>query len=270
MSMPSQRTAFVASLAVVALVAPALADAQYYGYAMRNVNVRAGPDRAYPLVGWLQDGTEVEIFGCLDSWRWCDIQGGVYRGWVYAGFIAYPYQDGWAAIRDIGPDSGLPVISFTLNFYWDTYYMNWPWYAQWPWWASRPPVYVPPWRPPLRPPIVHPRPPIGVRPPRPPVVVPPRPPVVQPPIAKPPAGKPPVTRPTPPTAVPPDARPPSVVPSPTRPPTGGHRPAPPPSARPPSSIPPGVPPPSLRPEGPTPMPMAPPAAPRPHSRPAPG
>ncbi len=267
--MPAQRTALVASLALAALVAPAVADAQYYGYTMRNVNVRAGPDRAYPLLGWVQEGTAVEIFGCLDSWRWCDIQGGVYRGWVYAGFIATPYQDGWAAIRDIGPDSGLPVISFTLNFYWDTYYTNWPWYAQWPWWASRPPVYIPPWRPPPRPPIVHPRPPIGVLPPRPPVVVPPRPPVVQPPIAKPPPGKPPVTRPTPPTAVPPAARPPSVAPSPTQPPTGGPRPAPPPSVRPPSSIPPGVPPPSIRPEGPTPMPLSPPP-PRPQARPAPG
>jgi uncharacterized protein YraI len=260
-----RRTLLLAAILVGGLLAPSYAGAQYYGYAMRNVNVRAGPDRSYPLVGWLQEGTAVEIFGCLESWRWCDLQGGFYRGWVYAGFIAVPYQGGWAAIRDIGPDSGLPLISFTLNVYWDSFYMNWPWYPQWPWWASRPPIYVPPWRPPPRPPIVHPRPPIGV--------VPPRPPVVAPPIAKPPGGKPPVATPRPPVAVPPATRPPVVSP-PARPPS-----AVPPATRPPGTLPPRVPPTSINPAGPTPMPGAPPASsrppasapvPRPQPRPAPG
>ena len=77
-----RRSLLLASILSAGLLAPTLANAQYYGYATRNVNVRAGPDRSYPLVGWLQEGTEIEIFGCLDTWRWCDIQGGVYRGWV--------------------------------------------------------------------------------------------------------------------------------------------------------------------------------------------
>lgn len=265
MNRPARLKAFAAWLAVVALMAPAVAAAQYYGFATRNVNVRAGPDRSYPLVGWLQDGTEVEIFGCLDTWRWCDLQGGVYRGWVYSGFLAVPYQGGWATVREIGPESGLPVVSFTLDIYWDSYYTTWPWYPQWPWWASRPPIYVPPWRPPPRPPIVRPYPPIGV-------VPPPRPPVAQPPIARPPGGKPPVATPRPPGAAPPAVRPPTSPPA-----------VRPPSPRPPSAIPPGVPPPSINPGGPTPMPVGPPAQPRPptgapapspapraHPRPAPG
>ena len=231
-----RRALLLASVLSAGLLAPTLAVAQYYGYATRNVNVRAGPDRSYPLVGWLQDGTEIEIFGCLDTWRWCDIQGGVYRGWVYSGFLAYPYEGGWATILETGPESGLPMLSFTLDVYWDSYYTTWPWYDQWPWWTSRPPIYHRPWRPPLRPPIVHPRPPIGVVPPV-------RPPVGQPPIAKPPGGKPP-------SAVPPATRPPSV----SRPPS-----AVPPPARPPSAIPPSVPPPSINPAGPTPWPGPPPS-----------
>jgi uncharacterized protein YraI len=246
-----RRTVLLASMVVAGLLAPAPAAAQYYGYATRNVNVRAGPDRSYPLVGWVQEGAEVEIFGCIESWRWCDIQAGVYRGWAYTGYIAYPYDGGWASIRDIGPESDLPLLAFELDVYWNSYYTTWPWYAQWPWWVSRPPIYVPPWRPPPRPPVVHPRPPVGVLPPRPPAVVPP--------IAKPPGGKPPVTRPVPPSAVPPAmhpppaSRPPSAVPPPARPPTGAQRPSPPQS-----SVPPSVPPMTTNPAGPTPTPLAPP------------
>jgi len=260
-----RRSLLLASIVTAGLLTPPLADAQYYGYATRNVNVRAGPDRSYPLVGWLQEGTEIEIFGCLDTWRWCDIQGGVYRGWVYSGFLAYPYEGGWATILETGPESGLPLLSFTLDVYWDSYYATWPWYDQWPVWSSRPPIYHRPWRPPPRPPNVHPRPPIGVVPPV-------RPPVGQPPVAKPPGGKPP-------SAVPPATRPPSVPRLPSAvPPT-----AQPPGMRPPSAIPPSVPPPSINPAGPTPWPLAPPAqsrppatvpapspAPRPHPRAAPG
>ena len=231
------RRALVAGcIAVAATLAPTFANAQYYGYATRNVNVRAGPDRSYPLVGWLQEGTEIEIFGCLDTWRWCDIQGGVYRGWVYSGFLAYPYEGGWATILETGPESGLPILSFTLDVYWNSYYLTWPWYDQWSWWASRPPIYYRPWQRPPRPPHVHPRPPIGVVPPG-------RPPGGQPPVAKPPGGKPP-------NAVPPATRPPSV----SRPPS-----AVPPATRPPSAVPPSVPPPSINPAGPTPWPGPPPS-----------
>jgi uncharacterized protein YraI len=241
-----KRSLLLASIVTVGLLTPTLADAQYYGYATRNVNVRAGPDRSYPLVGWLQEGTEIEIFGCLDTWRWCDIQGGVYRGWAYSGFLAYPYEGGWATILEIGPESGLPLLSFTLDVYWDSYYTTWPWYDQWPWWSSRPPIYHRPWRPPPRPPHVHPRPPIGV--------LPPRPPVGQSPIAKPPGGKPP-------SAVPPSvSRPPSAVPpSVSRPPSAVPPTARPPATRPPSAIPPSVPPPSINPAGPTPWPGPPPS-----------
>ena len=241
-----RRSLLLASILSTGLLAPTLADAQYYGYATRNVNVRAGPDRSYPLVGWLQEGTEIEIFGCLDTWRWCDIQGGVYRGWVYSGFLAYPYDGGWATILEIGPESGLPVLSFTVDVYWNSYYTTWPWYDQWTWWSSRPPIYHRPWRPPPRPTIVHPRPPIGVVPPV-------RPPVGQPPIAKPPGGKPPSA--VPPATRPPSvSRPPSAVPPPARPPA-----TPPPATRPSSAIPPFVPPPSINPAGPTPWPGPPPS-----------
>jgi uncharacterized protein YraI len=235
MDRPIKHRAVATCLAAAAVVLPAVAGAQHYGYATRNVNVRAGPDRSYPLVGWLQEGTEIEIFGCLDTWRWCDIQGGVYRGWVYSGFLAYSYEGGWATILETGPESGLPILSYTLDVYWNSYYANWPWYDQWVWWASRPPIYHRPWHPPPRPPIVHPRPPIGVAPPV-------RPPVGQPPAAKPPGGKPP-------SAVPPATRPPPVL----RPPSTV-----PPTTRPPSAVPPSIPPMTTNPAGPTPTPLAPP------------
>jgi uncharacterized protein YraI len=267
-----RRSLMIACLASALALFSALAQAQHYAYATRNVNVRAGPDRSYPLVGWLQEGTEVEIFGCLEDWRWCEVLAGIYRGWVYSGFLAYPYQGGWATIRDVGPDAGLPMLSFQLDLYWNNHYTNWPWYPQWTWWASRPPPHRPPWRPPPRPPVVHPRPPIGIvpplsvplfppigstapaHPPAPAPAPPPgRPPGASPPVERPPEGRPPRQyRPSP--EAPPAARTPA-----TTPPAGG-----PPISRPPSAAP-GTSGPSMPSRAPSPGP-----APRPQPRSGPG
>jgi uncharacterized protein YraI len=45
-------------------------------FTTQEVNVRAGPDRAFPLVTWLRPGTHVDVIGCTSGWRWCDVVAG--------------------------------------------------------------------------------------------------------------------------------------------------------------------------------------------------
>lgn len=192
------------------LAAPTAALAQY-AFTTTTVNMRAGPDSSYPLVLRVYPNTQVQVYGCIDNWSWCDVSVGFERGWIYAPYLAYPYQGSNVPIYGSGPTLGLPIISFTIAPYWDRYYRNRPWWYQRNNWYHRPPPPPRPpppgWRPPPPPPPGW-RPPPGPRP-QPPGIYPP------PPPRPPPGG----TRPPPPRPPPGGGRPPP-------PPTGGNPPPP--------------------------------------------
>jgi uncharacterized protein YraI len=175
---------------------PALAQT---AFTTQAVNVRAGPDRAFPLVTWLRPGTPVNVIGCTSGWRWCDVVAGGWRGWVYSRYLSGPIR------------SRAPVITFSVGSYWGAHYRGRPWYSSQPGWNN--------WGSP------------GFRPPPPPPR--PRPPVARPPALQPPVARPPVSRPP---GRPPEG-PPNFGPPPAgqRPGEGGNRPQ---SGRPPSGEPP--------------------------------
>ena len=172
------------------IVAPQLRTTQ--AFTTQAVNLRAGPDRSFPLVSWMQAGTPVNVFGCLNGWQWCDVAFGFNRGWVYGRFLSIPFGNQPVLIMNSGPRVGVPVVTFSVGPYWGAHYRNRSWVNQPP-----PPQFRPP--PPGRPP------PPPARPP------PARPPSAAPPSARPPSGGQP----------PPGARPPSGQPPP---PGGGRRP----------------------------------------------
>jgi uncharacterized protein YraI len=204
-------------LLVGALALPAAAWAQV-AYTTQAVNIRAGPDRQYPQVAWLPSGVSVNVIGCVEGYRWCDVAAGPNRGWVYAKFLAYPYQNQPVPIISGGAILGLPLITFSIGPYWDNYYRGRPWYGNRSYWYGRPtPYYRPPQYYQPRPPVYVPpssRPP-GYLPPthRPPGYVPPpqRPPgYAPPPGGRPPGGRPPSGGPPPNTGQPPGGRPPNA------------------------------------------------------------
>jgi uncharacterized protein YraI len=213
------RRACRAALFLAALALPVAASAQV-AVTTQAVNVRAGPDRAFPLVTWLPAGTAVNVVGCIDGWRWCDVVAGRDRGFVYSRFLSYTFGNQPVVILHGGPTLGLPLVTFSIGPYWDTWYRNRPWWNNRNYWYSRPPPPPVAWRPP---------------PPRPP------PPVVRPPRPSPPTTRPPRPGP-PPGSGPPDFGPPPAGSRPSRPgsPPSGSRP---PDSRPPSggSRPPGAP-----------------------------
>ena len=104
------------------------------------VNLRAGPYRSFPLVSWLQGGTPVTVFGCLNGWHWCDVAFGFNRGWVYGRFLAIPFNGQQVLIMNSGPRFGVPMVTFSVGPYWGAHYRGRPWYHQPPppGWARRP------------------------------------------------------------------------------------------------------------------------------------
>ena len=68
----------------------------------------------------------MRVFGCLSDYRWCDVSYGPNRGWVYAGFLSYTYQNRPVVIYQSGSVIGFPIITFSIGTYWDTYYRGRP------------------------------------------------------------------------------------------------------------------------------------------------
>jgi uncharacterized protein YraI len=132
------------------------ADAQW-AYTAKEVNLRAGPQRDYPVVARLPGGVSISVAGCLRDYRWCDVLAGPHRGWVYAQNIVYPYQGTNVPVLTYGTLIGLGVVTFSVARYWDTHYVGRPWYRQRHAWVNRPPPgYRPAARPPHRPPDYRP------------------------------------------------------------------------------------------------------------------
>jgi uncharacterized protein YraI len=216
------RTALGIALAALAAW-PASGQAGYIAYTAKDVHLRAGPAREYPVVAVLQAGISIEVNACLPDYRWCDVSVGVDRGWVYAKNIVTTYQGRDVPLLTYGAVIGIGIVLLDLGVYWDEHYRFRPWYPQRHLWIERfGPRYRPihPLPPPrsIGPPGAGPWPPAhrpdagpGPRPSRPPGVGPPAGPRPPPPVGvSPPEGR----GPPPPVGVspPPGLRPPVHAP----------------------------------------------------------
>ena len=141
--------AWLATLPLLALPALALAAD---GYTTGNVNLRAGPDSSYPLIDTLPAGAPLSIQGCTSGWEWCDVIFQGERGWVAGNFIQYDYNNQYVLVPQYGVQIGIPIVTFVISNYWDSYYRNRPFYRERTRWYARPmPRRAPP--PPVRRPM---------------------------------------------------------------------------------------------------------------------
>ncbi len=130
------RRLVISSFGVVLLAALGIASAQN-AYTARPMNLRAGPNRAYPVVAQVDAGAPLDVHGCLDGWSWCDVSFEDSRGWMYGGGISFAYNGGRVPLYSYGPQLGLPIITFSLGAYWGQYYQGRPWYGQRNTWEHR-------------------------------------------------------------------------------------------------------------------------------------
>jgi uncharacterized protein YraI len=166
---------------VLASAAGAGAAEAYTATVVGSVNMRAGPSVSYPQVALLGHGTTLQVFGCEQGYGWCDVQVGVNRGWVAAQYLQAQGPSGPVIVANAGVMLAMPIIAFSFNNYWDSYYRGRPWYGRrsyyYNYWnryphgrPPPPPHYRPPgYRPPPphagRPPGIYPPPPGGGKPP---------------------------------------------------------------------------------------------------------
>lgn len=151
--------ALAAASACLGLAAPG-AFAQAQAWTSQPVDLYAGPSGDYPVVSEIDQGVAVEVMGCVSDYSWCDVVVPGLRGWVYGGYLTYPYQGGYVPVQNYGPAIGLPVVTFALGTYWGSFYRDRPWYGEREHWAHVPPPGYG-GRPAGPPPAVHGGPPGG-------------------------------------------------------------------------------------------------------------
>lgn len=136
----------VAALIAAAALALAGADAsaQQYALTSKDVNLRAGPARDYPIVAVLPPQVQVLVYGCIPSYTWCDVMAGPDRGWVYAGNLLYDYGNRVVILPSVAAVVGIGIATFIIDDYWHDHYSN-----RW-WWPQRQRWYRPYRAPPVR------------------------------------------------------------------------------------------------------------------------
>lgn len=112
----------------VAMGAPALAWA-VPGFSTGNVNMRAGPSTANPVVATIPRGSPVEIVGCVSGWSWCDTLWAGYRGWVAGAYLNAAWQGLAVSFVPYAPRLSVPVVVYNGPAYWRRYYAGRPWFA---------------------------------------------------------------------------------------------------------------------------------------------
>lgn len=52
-----------------------------------DLNLRTGPGVSYPAVATVPNGQALNVLGCADRGRWCDVSWNGYRGWVSGSYL---------------------------------------------------------------------------------------------------------------------------------------------------------------------------------------
>jgi len=99
------------------------------GYATTSLNLRAGPGVDYPLVATIPDDARVDVYGCTNGYRWCDVGWRGNRGWAAGNYLQLDYQNSRRPVSNTAVLLGVPLLIFALDRYWDDNYEHRDFYA---------------------------------------------------------------------------------------------------------------------------------------------
>lgn len=102
-----------------------------------DLNMRAGPSTAFPVVDVVPGRTPVDVHGCVDGYGWCDVSADGNRGWVYSAYLSYAARGSYVPLAQYVSEIDVPIISFSVGSYWDSYYRSRPWYGERSRWGDR-------------------------------------------------------------------------------------------------------------------------------------
>ena len=121
-----KKSLFLLIIGVIAT--PVAAQEEPNGYAITDVNLRAGPGTEYPVLLTVPTDAPITILGCLEDYTWCDTTFEDRRGWMRSIYLAGYYDGEYYLLSDYAPDLGYQIVTFDVAAYWDSYYQGEPFY----------------------------------------------------------------------------------------------------------------------------------------------
>lgn len=124
--------------ALLAMTLAGGASAATQAIATADVNLRAGPGTAYPVVRVVPARAPITSFGCVADYSWCDIGHAGARGWVAARYVAF--LEGRTPVvmtSAVAARYRVPVVVYSPT-YWHRHYVGYSWYARGPAYYGRP------------------------------------------------------------------------------------------------------------------------------------
>jgi uncharacterized protein YraI len=97
------------------------------GFATRTINLRAGPGD-YPTVSSVPGSAPLQIYGCIEGYRWCDVMWKNQRGWAPGDALQYQHEGRRVGLYDGGVVVEVPVTTFEVEPYWHEHYLHRPFY----------------------------------------------------------------------------------------------------------------------------------------------
>jgi uncharacterized protein YraI len=121
---------------VAMVAAPSFAAAQD-ARVTADLNMRAGPSTNFPVVDVIPESAPVDVHGCVRGYSWCDVSSQGSRGWVSANYLSYASGGSYVPLLSYTEEIDVPIITFSVGSYWDSYYRDRPWYGRRAIWRDR-------------------------------------------------------------------------------------------------------------------------------------
>lgn len=103
----------------------------------RDTMLRAGPQAGYPPVRRIEQGQQMQLFGCLNDRSWCDVGYGDDRGWVSGPDLQSEYQGRRDNVPNLYDEFQMGDRDFRIGDYWDENYREQPFYDERNRWQQR-------------------------------------------------------------------------------------------------------------------------------------
>lgn len=121
------RNSLILAAAIVGSALLGNASAQAGSYAPAEISMRAGPSMHYPSIGILPEGTDLNVLGCANGYRWCDIEASGRQGWVSGVHVEIDHDAQRLRVPayvHAGREPVVPVVSFSIDTYWSDHYVD--------------------------------------------------------------------------------------------------------------------------------------------------
>jgi uncharacterized protein YraI len=92
------------------LMSAGAALAQSSVTATTDLNVRGGPGPQYPVIGVLGAGQATTLTGCIENSKWCSVDDGGQKGWVFSDYLTGEYGGQKMVLTERPADSGVVIV----------------------------------------------------------------------------------------------------------------------------------------------------------------